>query len=227
VADHADAGHMRGIGEPVWPGREPAELVECQHHESLINLAFDGGRPWSLLCPYDAQGLSRDVLQAARHTHPLVSDHGLEAQSDAYRDPRAESAPFTGPLTPIPAAARWMTVTDGGLYDLRRFIGDHARRAGLDVTGTENIVMAANELAANSIRHGGGTGEVAIWSTGESVLCEVHDDGHISNPMVGRKRPTPGQLGGYGLWTTNHLCDLVQIRSTARGTAVRVHVRIR
>ena len=227
VADHAEPAHLRGIGEPIWPGRGPAELVECQHHESLLNLAFDGGRSWTLLCPYDALGLSRDVLEGARHTHPVVSDQGLEAQSDTYRDPRAAHAPFSGPLTPIPAAARWITVGEGGLYDLRRFVGDHARRAGLDVTGTENIVMAANELIANSIRHGGGTGELAVWSTGESVLCEVRDAGHILDPLVGRERPTAGQIGGYGLWTTNHLCDLVQIRSTASGTAVRVHVRIR
>ena len=36
------AGPCAGIGEPVGPDRSPAELVECQRHESLLNLAFAG-----------------------------------------------------------------------------------------------------------------------------------------------------------------------------------------
>jgi len=33
---------LRGIGEPIWAERSPAELVECQRHESLLNVAFAG-----------------------------------------------------------------------------------------------------------------------------------------------------------------------------------------
>ena len=32
----ADGRSIRGIGEPIWPGRSEAELVECQRHESLL-----------------------------------------------------------------------------------------------------------------------------------------------------------------------------------------------
>src|SRR5215211_3987636 len=46
----ARAGTCRGIGEPIWPGRSAPELVECEHHESLLNLAFDDGPSWQLLC---------------------------------------------------------------------------------------------------------------------------------------------------------------------------------
>ncbi|MGH9135732.1 MAG: MEDS domain-containing protein, partial [Acidimicrobiales bacterium] len=48
---------LRGIGEPVWPGRRPAELAECHRHETLLNVAFGDGPAWSLLCPYDAGAL--------------------------------------------------------------------------------------------------------------------------------------------------------------------------
>src|SRR5262249_62042704 len=48
-----DRRPVRAIGEAVWAGRSQAELTECRRHESLLNLAFDGGHPWSLLCPYD------------------------------------------------------------------------------------------------------------------------------------------------------------------------------
>ena len=42
---HAAPGAaLRGIGEPIWAERSAAELVECQRHESLLNLAFADAR---------------------------------------------------------------------------------------------------------------------------------------------------------------------------------------
>src|SRR2546423_2133316 len=49
---------LRGVGEPIWAGRSEAELVECQTHESLINLAFADADSFRLLCPYDLTTLS-------------------------------------------------------------------------------------------------------------------------------------------------------------------------
>src|SRR5438132_6772395 len=43
-----EGGAVRGIGEPIWAGRTPAELVECQRHEALLNLAFAGTPAWWL-----------------------------------------------------------------------------------------------------------------------------------------------------------------------------------
>jgi hypothetical protein len=56
----------RGIGEPVDAGRTPDELVECQRHEALLNVAFAMGTPWRLLCPYDTTALPPAVLREAR-----------------------------------------------------------------------------------------------------------------------------------------------------------------
>ncbi|MGI8873571.1 MAG: hypothetical protein ACR2KP_04455 [Egibacteraceae bacterium] len=39
----AKLDRLRGAGEPIWPERRPAELVECQRHESLLNVAFADG----------------------------------------------------------------------------------------------------------------------------------------------------------------------------------------
>ena len=44
---------VRGIGEPIWASRSAAELVECQRHESLLNVAFAETAGFALLCPYD------------------------------------------------------------------------------------------------------------------------------------------------------------------------------
>src|SRR5581483_6641078 len=38
---HSGSGRtVRGIGEPIWAARSDVELIECQRHESLLNLAF-------------------------------------------------------------------------------------------------------------------------------------------------------------------------------------------
>ena len=45
VSRHGGGGRrLRGIGEPIWKGRGPAELVESQRHEALLNVAFAGGQ---------------------------------------------------------------------------------------------------------------------------------------------------------------------------------------
>jgi hypothetical protein len=53
----------------------------------------------------------------------------------------------------------------------------------------------------------------------------VRDGGRITRALAGRERPERGQVGGYGLWLANQLCDLVQVRAFAAGGAVRLHVR--
>ncbi len=86
-------------------------------------------------------------------------------------------------------------------------------------------MLAVNELATNSIRHGGGSGVLRVWREPEVLICEVTDHGHFEDPLVGRRRPAGTQVGGYGLWLANQVCDLVQVRSGPEGSTVRVHMR--
>jgi hypothetical protein len=55
-------------------------------------------------------------------------------------------------------------------------------------------------------------------------MCEVADTGYITDPLVGRRRPTSRQLHGRGLWLVQQLCDLVQVRTEPGSTVVRVQV---
>src|SRR5688500_15629439 len=82
--DKHSGRYLRGIGEPVWPGRDPVELTECEHHESLLNAAFGTGQPWRLLCPYDTSALSDEVLAAAERTHPYLVDVRGHRESETY-----------------------------------------------------------------------------------------------------------------------------------------------
>lgn len=75
------------------------------------------------------------------------------------------------------------------------------------------MVAAVHELATNSVRHGGGDGELRIWTDGGSLVCEVSDRGRITAPLAGRLPPDPDAGGGAGRWVVNQLCDLVQVQS--------------
>jgi len=215
-----------GLGEPAWAGRSDAELVECRRHESLLNLAFAEDAPLSLLCPYDTSALPPAVIEGARCSHPTILDGGARSASSTYCGLAALAEPFSEPL-PVPRAPVHELAFDGDdLADLRRFVARRARAARLGEARGDDLVLAINEVVTNSVRHGGGSGILRTWQERDVLLCEVCDAGLITDPLVGRRRPDGARAGGYGLWLANQVCDLVQVRSDARGTVVRVHMRM-
>jgi hypothetical protein len=64
------------------------------------------------------------------------------------------------------------------------------------------------------------------WREDDAVVCETMDAGELSDPLAGRSLPVADSANGRGLWLINHLCDLVQVRSSASGTVVRVRQRL-
>ncbi len=219
--DEAGGRSVRGIGEPVWSARTPAALDECQRHESLLNIAFAPNPSWSLLCPYDAGSFSDEVLERVAHSHPYIHRQGELEQSFSF-----ESDPdcFAGELPPPAAAPEVFSFGLAELAEVRRRVAAAAEEAGVDAGGVADLVTATSELAANSVMHGGGSGKLRVWCEGDVLLAEVEDRGQIEEPLVGRLQPDISQEGGRGLWLANRLCDLVQIRSSAAGTTVRLHL---
>jgi anti-sigma regulatory factor (Ser/Thr protein kinase) len=224
---------LRGVCEPQLAGRSAAELLECRLHEQLLNAAFGGpaGPAWSLLCPYDAGQLAAEVLGWARHTHPLVFEDGNRLRSATYPHPEAAfEVVFAAPL-PEPDPVDLVAALDFGVDSLdlvRALVRARAARLGLGTVGVLDLALVASELAANSVRHGGGSGRLRLWRQGRYAVCEVRDRGLITDPMVGLRRPDfRKNAGGAGLWAVNRLCDLVVIRSTAeQGTVVRAHYAV-
>jgi anti-sigma regulatory factor (Ser/Thr protein kinase) len=209
---------VRGIGEPIWAGRSGPELIECQLHEALLNVAFADTQGFTLLCPYDVTALDESVVHEACCSHPTVN----EQPSHAFRAAERLLAPFESPLPPPPAQARLLGFELDSIGEARRLTRQCA--AELEGERAEDLVLAVAELAANSIRHGGGRGILRIWHDGDTLVCEVRDRGRIRDPLAGRHVPKAEWIGGRGLWLANAVCDLVQVRSTAQGTAVRLHM---
>jgi anti-sigma regulatory factor (Ser/Thr protein kinase) len=226
VDRHSRPGRsLRGIGEPIWAQRSAAELVECQRHEALLNLAFADASDFWLLCPYDTEALDDAVIEVAHHSHPVMVDDGRTHPSPSYVDVAALAAPFADPLPAAPRDAHELPFTYGTLAAVRTFVALHAADARLGEPRAGDAVLAVNELATNSVRHGGGHGVVRLWTDGDALICEVADGGRIAEPLAGRERPSEGQMGGHGLWLVNQICDLVQVRAFATGGVVRVHMR--
>ncbi len=218
---------VRGIGEPIWQGRSEAELDECQRHEALLNVAFADAPAWELLCPYDLASLDDEVLEGAAHTHPYVR-HGAGSltESDAYPVSHGAFSPFDGELPGADNALFQMRFDRERLSLLRQMVAHQASAAGMPNERVGDLVLAVNELAANSVSYGGGRGLLAVWRSDGSVVCEVRDAGTLQDPLVGRRPPAPTQLSGRGLWLAHQLCDLVQVRSGESGTTVRVLMRV-
>jgi anti-sigma regulatory factor (Ser/Thr protein kinase) len=212
---------VRGIGEPVWPGRTPDELDECRRHESLLNVAFDDAASFALLCPYDARRLPDAELEIAAESHPFVSGSAPPASRG---DAGAVGDVFAGELSPRPPTAASFRFDRDSLGLARALVRAEAESAGLGAEQASDLVTAASELAANSVTHGGGQGTIWVWREDRDTVVEVADTGAIEEPLVGRRRPLPVQDGGRGLWIANLLCDLVQIRSGASGTLVRLRM---
>lgn len=199
----------RGIGEPVWPGRGDDEVDECMRHERLLNVAFEGGAPFKLVCPYDARAFDDGVMDAV---------HGCHGHDPGGGDL------LEGTLPPAPPDARQIGFERGDLSDVRRFAAECAHGAGLGAEKTLDFTLAMSEIAANSIYHGGGRGTARAWADDGSVFCEVIDAGRIDDPLAGRIPPNAESPTGRGLWIVNQIADLVRIRSGADGTVVRVQV---
>ena len=220
--DHGRGGGIRGIGEPIWPGRDGADLVEAHIHEALINHAFRSADGFLLECPYDELALPAGVIATARQTHPHYdSQDGVSGHVGSFDTLTWDELP------PVAADATTLTFGERDLGWVRAIAASAAKSARLGDDAVSAVRLAVTELATNAIRHGGGHGTLRVWREPSRLCCQIDDSGEgITDPLVGRLRPHLDRSEGCGLWLVNHLCDLMQIRSTHAGTAVRIHLNL-
>ena len=130
---HRGAVRMRGVGEPIWPGRAAAQLEECHWHEALINRAFARLQGFWLICPYDIAALDPSVLIDARYTHPLVTD-GMAINSHSAEGARQEfvvpTAPLASPLPPPDGVVAEVAFDASTLGEVRAMVAVKGAQAG-------------------------------------------------------------------------------------------------
>jgi anti-sigma regulatory factor (Ser/Thr protein kinase) len=222
------AGQHRGraiwcVQEPAWAARTPEELGEVIRHEALVNLAL-ADAPVSVLCPYDIR-LGTPLMASVERTHPELSQGGRRWASSTYAVGTVPEE-CDLPLSEPPAAAETWRYRDG-LAGVRDFAARRARRAGLPPRRVGDLAVAVGELAANTFAHTSGPGTLTLWAARSEIICQVDDSGHVTDLLAGRLRRDPVAAGGgRGLWVVQQVCDLVQIRTKATGTTIRLHMRL-
>ena len=226
VSVAADGKRLRMIGEPLWTARIGQEGSERARYESLVNVALASANA-SCVCAYDTRVMNSKVVAQVARTHPELVVDGGARPSPSYTDPAVFNAECDkSPLPePPPTALRLPFDRLGQLASLRGFMTSYATWAGAVPHSVRRFVQALDEVATNAIEHGDGSRVVRIWTRPRSMVCEVSDTGAgRCDPMAGHLPPRPGRAGGCGLWLARQFCDLVEMRSDATGTVVRLHL---
>ena len=107
------------------------------------------------------------------------------------------------------------------VHRLRTYLNLEFYVAGLSEAQAADLAEVVHRLATGSLHRGAQGGTVRIWNQPDAVVCEVADDTVVEDRLLGRR--IPFEEDHDALWVANQLCDLVQLRSTETGTAVRVH----
>jgi len=139
---------------------------------------------------------------------------------------RTEKEALHAELSPAPLKARRQEFGLDDLHEVRALVAAAATAAGVSPGRTNDLVVAASELGANSVLHGGGRGLVSVWGEEGAIFVEIADAGTITDPTVGRVRPAPSSENGRGLYIANQLCDEVSIDSSATGTRIRLRMDV-
>ncbi len=130
-----------------------------------------------------------------------------------------------------PAGTRDLAFDADTLAGLRKAVLAVAAAAGLADERADEVMLAVHELAANAVRHAGGTGRVQIEVTTGYLRCLVSDtgpgspDGRAPGGGRGPALPWPFQPG-HGLWLVRNVADHLSIQSTTRGSRVTVAFRL-
>jgi anti-sigma regulatory factor (Ser/Thr protein kinase) len=211
------------VGKVLWPGRSPAEVREATRHEALLNLAFARSRA-TIVCAYDVARLAPSAIAGARWTHPEYLADGQPVAAPGHTPAWEVPADCDRPLPPPPVSAETLGY-DTDLAPVRRLVERHARRTTLAADRVADLVLAASEVAANTLGHTRSGGTLQIWHDDQEIFCQAHDRGWITDPLAGRVRQGPDGRG-HGLYLVNHVCDLVELRTGQAGTTTRMHMRL-
>ena len=216
---------VRGVGEPIWAGRGAAEIVECQLHEALLNLAVDSATPLWLICPYDVDALDDAVVAESLRSHPTLTEAGSSQGSRFYAGARHATTMFARALPEPGSAVSTITLDHLRHGAAAGRILQYARVAGLSAGRSAKLAAAVDEVATMCAANEVGI-RIRLWQQDGAVVCEVGDPVEVDDPLIGRSASFGPRSRERGIRLANHLCDLVQVRSNPSGTTVRMHSRL-
>jgi anti-sigma regulatory factor (Ser/Thr protein kinase) len=122
-------------------------------------------------------------------------------------------APLSG-LRSLPGA--------GDLEGFReRLAGELSAAEKISPAKALDMLVAATEIAANALKHGGGIKEARAGRVDGRFVCEVVDHGSgFDDPAAGYLAPREGT--GTGLWIARQLTWRVEFFGSPRGFTARM-----
>jgi anti-sigma regulatory factor (Ser/Thr protein kinase) len=223
----AEGRSLLAFGEPVWSGPE-AVRREWARYESVINAVL-ADAPLLFYCLYDGAALPDDVLEHGRCTHSHVLEAGQTAVSEGFMPPERFIPSLRGTHSYGVERAVHEISLDGDHRAFRAVLTDIALERVVAPQRVDALVIAANEVTTNAVRHGAPPVHARAWATDEGLVCEVSDAGAgIADPLAGWTLPAADRdpTGGWGLPLTRRLVDALEIVPADDGTRVYLHLSL-
>jgi anti-sigma regulatory factor (Ser/Thr protein kinase) len=220
------APRVRIIDESNWPEDSTGAVSELKRFESICNVVLAALPVW-MICPYNAS-LFNHILPDAYRTHPLIRDaRGSREASIAYLQPTEffKALDAEHELAPAPRDAHVLRFETPA--EARRLVVAEASAAGLHPDRIRHLEIATSEVATNAIRHARQGAEMRVWTEPGEIVCQVSDTGGgMKDPTAGYGEPKEPDVGGWGLLLVRKLCDSVEMRTTSRGTVIRLRMQL-
>ncbi|MFG1948451.1 ATP-binding protein [Nonomuraea sp. NPDC048826] len=111
---------------------------------------------------------------------------------------------------------------------LRDHVRSFATSQGLTGARLDDLVIAVNEAADNTLEHGGGSGTLHARADDRGIWIDITDTagtltaGHLYRQGAD---PPPAASRGYGLWIIRKICDEVRLERSEDTVVLRMNVR--
>ncbi len=233
AAQHRADRRVHVIAEPdllstVDPGFRAGRAAAYLAYEAVCNDTYAIGGS-AVTCIWDTRDHGDTVIDAVRATHAYELTASGPAPSPQYLSPeRYLTERHAAPPRPVPPHVdhdvTLHEVTDLG--GLRSVLSAWAVQRGFAEEATEDVVVAAIEVATNGLRHGGSPVRVRAWHHGATLVVQCDDAGNQPIPVTAgyyRPHPLTAAAGGRGLWLARQLADVVLVSSAPGLTTVQLH----
>jgi anti-sigma regulatory factor (Ser/Thr protein kinase) len=208
---------VRAVAD-VQFGPDPTEWDLWTGYEALFNRSFGHVPSW-VICSYNANGTPDPIIEGVWQTHPEVIADGSWNASEHYEDPDR----LLRRITPVPAPLSELRSIPFG-RDVVEFRERLAREMAVEKVSEAkalDMLLAASEIAANALEHGGGVEAVRVGRAESRFVCEIVDRGSgFDDPAAGYVAPRRGV--GAGLWVARQLTWRIEFLQSPQGFTARI-----
>jgi anti-sigma regulatory factor (Ser/Thr protein kinase) len=223
----SDGQRARIVAEQTLADRVSAEVTDYLRMEAAANVVYSGF-PVSILCPYNDAELPGDVLAGVCRTHPELIQGDRVRLSESFGDPRSSIRDLSPVAEPPPGAASIGFGRGEDLVNVRQFLREQIRAAGLEGEAAHLLLAGAGEVITNALVHGRAPRRLWVYTEGPTLVCHVHDGGPgIADPLATYLAPDRHATQGHGLWLSRQACDALEVAADGAGTHVRLLTRLR